>query len=145
MDIKVAIQGCDEIEINFSEDGKILKIKTLACSQTTELISKYRRDYGMNLNQWPLPTELDHSSLLLRELLLKFKNQWESPYPEEEICHCRKVSTQKVEDAIMLGARTSGDVSRLTNASTSCGSCKFDVEKLIDYRLKTNSSPDCPQ
>lgn len=135
MEIKVEIQGCDEIKVILSGAGDIQSMQSIACSQTTSLIAKYRQEFGLNLSNWPLPSEKDHSSLLLKELILKFQNKWQSPYADDEICHCRKVRTQTVENAILLGARSSEEVSRLTNASTSCGSCKFDVEKLIEYRV----------
>ena len=136
MNFIVEIQGCDRIQIQCAENGDILHLKTSACDKTTQLLSRYLEKFGRNLKTWTLPTEKDHSSLLIAELILRAQQKWESPYTDSEICHCRKVTTQKVEDAIRLGAHTSSDVSRLTNASTSCGSCKFDVEKLINFRLE---------
>lgn len=83
---------------------------------------------------WALPESTDHVGLLLREFILKARGEWEFPYPEDELCHCRNVPTAVVDRAIMNGAHTGPQVSRLTTASTSCGTCRPDVERLIAYR-----------
>ncbi|MBX3018486.1 MAG: (2Fe-2S)-binding protein [Bdellovibrionaceae bacterium] len=83
---------------------------------------------------WALPETTDHVGLLLREFILKTQGAWAYPYADEELCHCRNVPTAVVDRAIMNGAHTGPQVSRLTNASTSCGTCRPDVECIIKYR-----------
>jgi len=83
----------------------------------------------------------------LRELILVFKSshgveqrgEWNPPYTHEEICHCRAVPTREVEKAIIMGAHTPQKVSRWTSASTACGTCRPDVEKMISYFLSSGT------
>ncbi len=83
-----------------------------------------------NLNQ------RDHTSILLRELILRLRNQFQLPYQEQELCHCRAVPTEVVDRAIIAGSHTVQAVARVTSAGTSCGTCKPDTELLIEYRLR---------
>jgi len=73
--------------------------------------------------------------LMLREVVLKALGEWEHPFPESELCHCRVVATDLVDTAILAGAHTPERVSRQTNASTQCGTCRPDVEAILAYRL----------
>lgn len=68
----------------------------------------------------------------LRKLLLNEKR----PYDDEELCHCRVVTTSKVMNSIWYGAETTEDVARVTSAGTACGTCRPNSQKLIDYCLK---------
>ena len=73
--------------------------------------------------------------LMLREVILKANENWKHPYTDSELCHCRMVATELVDTAIIAGAHTSARVSRQTNASTQCGTCRPDVEAILAYRL----------
>lgn len=81
-------------------------------------------------------SDRDHSSILLRELILRLRQEFKLPYDETELCHCRAVPTAVVDRAIVSGAHTVQAVARVTSAGTSCGTCKPDTEKLIEYRLR---------
>ncbi len=83
--------------------------------------------------QWP---GSQHWDLLIQEVILKLKGQFALPYKDEELCHCRKIPTQKVDQAIVLGAHTPEKVKAWTQASSGCGTCRPDVESLIQYRLR---------
>lgn len=78
----------------------------------------------------------DHSSILVRELILRLRGQFQLPYQESELCHCRAVPTEVVDRAIVAGSHTVQAVARVTSAGTSCGTCKPDTELLIEYRLR---------
>lgn len=82
----------------------------------------------------------DHSSILIRELVLRLRGSFELPYREEELCHCRGVPTAVVDRAIIGGCHTIQSVARMTSAGTSCGTCKPDTESLISFRLKALGS-----
>lgn len=78
----------------------------------------------------------DHSSILVREVILRLRDQFQLPYKEAELCHCRAVPTEVVDRAIVAGSHTVQAVARVTSAGTSCGTCKSDTELLIEYRLR---------
>ncbi|MBN8541267.1 MAG: (2Fe-2S)-binding protein [Deltaproteobacteria bacterium] len=78
----------------------------------------------------------DHSTILIRELILRLRDQFQLPYKESELCHCRAVPTEVVDRAIVAGAHSVPAVARVTSAGTSCGTCKPDTELLIEYRLR---------
>lgn len=77
----------------------------------------------------------DHVSILVRELVLRARDQFQLPYTETELCHCRAVPTEVVDRAIISGCHSVQSVARATSAGTSCGTCKPDTESLIAYRL----------
>jgi len=78
----------------------------------------------------------DHSSILIRELILRLQDRFQLPFTEAELCHCRAVPTEVVDRAIVAGSHTVQAVARVTSAGTSCGTCKPDTELLIEYRLR---------
>jgi bacterioferritin-associated ferredoxin len=128
------LKGCDHLEAKASADGS-LRLSYVGCTDMLSLLRKNKKEFGTDLRQWPLPEGGNHQDILLRELLLKINGQWAYPYPDVEICHCRLVRTESVDQAIICGAHTPEKVSRLTSASTACGTCRFDVERIIAYRL----------
>lgn len=132
--IRVVLGDRDCLELY--HDGSRCGVKASGCDALLQLIRQKAQMEGNDLHQWSLPTGVSHSELLLKEALLKLKNDWHYPYEHEELCHCRAVPTQKVDEAIMMGAHTPEKVSRQTSASTACGTCRPDVEKIIAYRLR---------
>ncbi len=121
-------------EIHLSADGKL---RAIGCPELLKTCSDWRPKLNGSPKQWPLPEGNSHSEVLLREAILKARGEWQLPYPDEELCHCRVVATTKVDAAIVTGAHTVSEVSRRTSAGTSCGTCQPDIKKLIAYRLKT--------
>ncbi|WP_347356624.1 (2Fe-2S)-binding protein [Bdellovibrio sp.] len=140
MKIKVELDGRDFIEVQCQGDnpqapGAVEKVSIMGCSQFMDMMQTMRKHFGADLKKWPLPEAQDHSSLLLREMILKLRGEWAFPYGEEELCHCRSVPAHTVDQAIIAGAHTTDVVSRQTNASTNCGTCRPEVQKIIDFRL----------
>jgi bacterioferritin-associated ferredoxin len=82
------------------------------------------------------PSGKDHASMIWREMIAMIRGEWKLPVQQEELCHCRKISTQKVDRSIVFGAHTVEEVRKRTSANTGCGTCKSDVEALIENRLK---------
>ena len=80
------------------------------------------------------PQGKQHGTMLLREFILKLKGQWLFPYPENELCHCRRISTQMVDQAILSGANSVEDLRRITSAGTGCGTCQKTMEEILEYR-----------
>jgi bacterioferritin-associated ferredoxin len=131
MKVQADLQAQDLIEMD-TEDSSYLRV--IGCSETLNLVRRCKQSFGNDLTQWPLPTQHDHSSMLLKEALEKRAGTWKFPYPHEELCHCRAVSAEKVNQAILAGAHTPAQVSRLTSASTACGTCRPEVENLLRWR-----------
>ena len=140
--VKAELQGRDVIEIECTQlDPAVVKrVSFVGCFEMMEMMQKMRRHFGLDVTRWPVPEANDHASLLLKEVILKLRGEWNHPYAEAEICHCRSVPTQTVDQAIIAGAHTTESVSRQTAASTSCGTCRPEVQKIIDYRTNKKSA-----
>lgn len=141
MKIKVELEGRDILEVecqgdNLQAPGAVTKVSMVGCSEFLEKMQQMRKDFGADLAKWPVPEGQDHSSVLLREMVLRLRGQWKFPYEDAETCHCRSVATHLVDQAIIAGAHTTDMVTRVTSASTACGTCRPDVQKMIDYRLQ---------
>lgn len=87
------------------------------------------------LDQVPLPVEKTSFALIWREVILKIQNKWEAPIPDGDLCHCRKVSGEKVARAIVYGAHSLNELRLRTSANTGCGTCLNDVQSILDYYL----------
>jgi bacterioferritin-associated ferredoxin len=140
--IKAELLGRDVIEIECEQldPAHVKRVSFVGCYEMMEMMQKMRRHFGLDVNQWPLPEAHDHGSLLLKEVILKLRGQWNYPYEAAELCHCRSVATETVDQAIIAGAHTTEAISRQTSASTSCGTCRPDVQKIIDFRLTKKSA-----
>jgi bacterioferritin-associated ferredoxin len=132
------LKGRDWIEIEISDNSQHKpRVKVVGCTELLSLVRKFQVQYGKDILAWPLPGGSSHSELLLKEVLLKVRGQWTFPYQHEELCHCRSVAAETVDQAIVSGAHTCEIVSRQTSASTACGTCRPDVQNIIDFRLKS--------
>lgn len=131
---RAELKGRDLLEIEFTNEKP--RVKALGCTELLSLIRKFQVQFGKDPKTWPLPPGTSHSELLLKEVLLKSRGEWNYPYTHAELCHCRSVETEIVDQAIIAGAHRTEVVSRQTSASTACGTCRPDVQKIIDFRLK---------
>ena len=129
----VSVQSCDEIKV-MRHDANKFTFSVIGCSETLALIKNYMNT-GQSILEWSLPEGHGHSELLLKELILKARGEWTLPYDQIEICHCRAVTTEKVDQSIICGAHDMKSIQRATSASTACGTCRDDVMKLLKYRL----------
>ncbi len=149
MKIRVGLEGRDEIAVECAETGvsapgapmgAVKFVSFVGCWDFMNMMQKMKKSFGADIAKWPVPQGQDHGSLLLREMVLKLRGEWQFPYEHAEICHCRSVATQLVDQAVIAGAHTPEVVTRQTSASTACGTCKPDVQKIIDYRLGKTAS-----
>jgi nitrite reductase (NADH) large subunit len=66
-----------------------------------------------------------------------------------QICDCNSVSKARIVEAVLEGARSLGAVCERTRAGTGCGSCRPEVQAVIDFaceRLESRNAPlDSPQ
>ena len=131
----------DQIQLSLSLVGQKLmraEITSIACPEClTELnlLKKSLKLHAEDFSQLPLPIGNHHSAILVRELILKIRNNWNFPYKEKELCHCRQVSTEIVDAAIVGGAHRVSEIAEKTMAGTACGTCRPVSQMLIDYRL----------
>lgn len=138
--IRAELHGRDLIEVQCEGDdprvpGAVRGVSIVGCAKFMDMMLKMKKHFGADISKWPLPEGADHGSLLLRETILKLRGEWKFPYQEDELCHCRMIPTEDVDQAIIAGAHTPEAVTRLTSASSACGTCRPQVQRLIDYRL----------
>lgn len=141
MKFQVGLPGRDELTLELSlQQDQITSasLTGIGCTQLLNLLVQWRPLLKGTLSEIPIPTDLDHASLLLKQLLLQAQGKWAPPYQDEELCHCRRVATQVVNAAIISGCHTPELVSKKTSASTSCGTCRPDVEAQIQYVLRAS-------
>ena len=135
----IQIPGREEIfgQVELDLDGIIQKsqLKVIGGLALIELAQKWRGELKGKLSDLKYPNGSTTEDMLLRELILKLKGEWKYPYEAEDVCHCRVVSRETVDRAIVVGAHTPKKVSDWTSASTACGTCRPDVEAMIAYRL----------
>lgn len=138
---KVSWPGHDEITLEFCPNSKLVtSLKVNGCFETINKFKYLAQTLkARSIFEWPLPLDTSHSSMLIRELLLKIRGQWDFPYKAEELCHCRSVPTIDVDRAIMGGAHTAHQVTLATSAASACGTCQVHIDKIINYRLKKTS------
>lgn len=132
----VDFPGRDRIEAR--GEGVQTETRVLGCVALQEKVKALAKA-DPDPAKWPMPEGTDHNDLLIREFILRARGEWKFPYADAELCHCRSVPTEVVDQAILAGAHTCVNVSSRTSASTACGTCRPDVQKIIDYRLKKSA------
>lgn len=139
IEIEVSLVARDRLRlhVDVGSDG-VIESATLTgsgCSELLRLIVEMRARLQGPLADVTLPEGTGHAAILMRELLLRAKGQWHFPFPEEELCHCRGIATQKVDEAIVSGCHDLDSIRRATSANTSCGTCRWDIDSILKYRL----------
>ena len=141
---KLAIVAGDELELRLVVDqsGTITDgaVRGIGGPEMLTLLQAWKNRWHGSLKALCVPSGRSGPELMLKELILKAQGQWQYPYGEDELCHCRAVPTEVVDRAILLGAHTPELVSRWTSASTACGTCRKDVTNILQYRLESKKS-----
>ncbi|MGG7177952.1 (2Fe-2S)-binding protein [Clostridium paraputrificum] len=47
------------------------------------------------------------------------------------VCHCKNVDYVTIRKAMISGARTLEEIKEMTGASTGCGRCELEIEKIL--------------
>lgn len=128
------------LDLDHQGQVKFARLTGVGGPALLKVLSEWRGVLTGTLAQIPLPSGHSGPELMLKELLLKARGEWTYPYGEEELCHCRAVPTQVVDQAVFHGAHTPELVSRWTSASTACGTCRKDVVAILGCRLGTKQS-----
>jgi bacterioferritin-associated ferredoxin len=141
IDIEVTVPAREKLRLRLEveTDGRILsgEFTGVGCRETLELMRDLRQHLnGYLLRDIALPKGKSHSAMLFRELILRAQGRWQFPYKDKELCHCRAVTTAKVDAAIIGGCHTVERVRAATSANTACGACRTDIENVMAYRLR---------
>ena len=138
-EVTVIWEGREEVRLSFDllDNGELkeVSVKGIGGPEFLNSLREFRKTLTGRLEDVPIPLGKTSSAILLRELLMKAKDCWTPPFQEDELCHCRMIPTKMVDQAICSGAHTPKKVSELTSASTACGTCRPDVEAMIEFRL----------
>ena len=136
--VTVHLPHREKITLQVDAQGNV-QWQVMATESTWQLLRQFKSRYG-SVFDWPEPQGHSVSELLLKVLLRKLRGQWDPPYGEDELCHCRMVPTERVVEAVICGAHSTDQVSRWTQASTACGTCRPDSLAMIDYILNLKQS-----
>ena len=52
---------------------------------------------------------------------------------DKVVCYCLNITNGMIKDAVDAGASTLEEVQEATGASTVCGACMDDVQRLVDH------------
>jgi bacterioferritin-associated ferredoxin len=137
--VHAGVPGGDEVSLTLflTESGDIKKSewRVTGSLEMIEEAQNLKNKMKGPLASAPLPEGFSFQKLLLKELLLKAREEWPGE-DEQELCHCRNVPQKIVERAILLGAHSVEKVRQRTSANTGCGTCLPDVERLLKLYLK---------
>jgi NAD(P)H-nitrite reductase large subunit len=132
---QVTLKDRDTLKL-IERDGKIL-LCILGCEELRSRIEQIFQEQGPNIKTWVV-TGKSHGDLLMKKMLFQL-NQVKGPYPDEEVCHCRSVSLETIEQSLFNGAHSVQAIRRTTTANTACGSCQGDVEAILAHWLGRES------
>ena len=66
----------------------------------------------------------------------------QGPAPDQIlVCFCHGVTEAEIRKAIAEGARTIADIQAKTLASTGCGGCGGEVERILEEMLGSKAAP----
>jgi bacterioferritin-associated ferredoxin len=137
--VEVKLRGRDEVKLCLRVDSNQViqsgELEGIGCSELLAALMVYRTYLHGPLAALPLPCGSSHVDMIIREVILRIRGEWESPFSEEELCHCRKIPTSDVDVSVLNGCHTLAAVTRATSAGSSCGNCRTDIEKIISYRI----------
>ena len=52
---------------------------------------------------------------------------------DKVVCYCLNITNGMIKDAVYAGASTLEEVQEATGATTACGACTDDVQRLVDF------------
>lgn len=135
-DIHIFLKNRDEVYISKKANGRY-SFKAVGCTlflrQLTLFFDLINKEGLESIEE---PQGNGHIDILIREILAKLKGEWNFPCLEEELCHCRKISTSDVDQAIVSGIHKLKGIGEECSAGITCGSCQPDIEKLLSFRLR---------
>ena len=130
--MQVELQGRDSLKL-VERNGKT-HLQVNGCERLRQVIQTLIQEQGLQIKNWQV-RGTDHAELLVKKLIFQMTSK-PHPYKEDEVCHCRNISLEVIEQSIINGAHTIQAIRRTTTANTACGSCQSDVEAILDHWLR---------
>ena len=121
----------DRITLFEDEKGEAL-LRARGCQELISTLKTLRSVQGKKISEWVIEQPSCHSEFLVKKLICLVK-KIPFPYGHEELCHCRKIRTAQVEEAIFNGAADIETLKKRTTAGTSCGTCTSDLAQLLAF------------
>lgn len=138
----IRLSASDELQLvlEMDQNGTISSSRLSGVGGPTmlSLLTKWRSKLNGSLSELEFPRGFSGPELMLKELIQRAQGRWISGYDEAEVCHCRVVPTSTVRQAIFSGAHSPEQISMHTSASTACGTCRKDVEVILNAMLKVD-------
>jgi len=88
-----------------------------------------------NLRIW----HLDGLIMLLRTIIITVLNQSLICF-NVIVCICKNINTGQIVESVKNGARSLDDIRARTGASSCCGKCQFNVNRLLNDQLAAETS-----
>jgi nitrite reductase (NADH) large subunit len=61
---------------------------------------------------------------------------------DTQVCDCNAVSKARIVDCVLRGASSLHSVCTQTRAGTGCGSCRPEVQRIIDLAMRSMDEPE---
>nr|HPI40551.1 hypothetical protein [Pseudobdellovibrionaceae bacterium] len=111
MVISVGTKGRDFLKFETTEETFPLRVLQLVemrgCDHFLNQVKILKSNSGKDISLWKIPFGSNHVDLLIKELILKVRGEWDHPVQYDEVCHCRQISAQDIDTAIVWGAHSS--------------------------------------
>lgn len=111
-------------------------IKATGSLGLLNLLKKTIEEQGSQPEKWQAYKEIKSDDEAFLNYFIQKIQSSEISTEHDEICHCRMVGRDKIEQSIFQGCRTREEISRTTLAGSGCGSCRPDVDKILELTLK---------
>lgn len=95
------------------------------------LIQNKIKQQGNKPESWSLLAEVNNGDEAMLNQFISKVQATEASAEHDEVCHCRMVDREKIEQSIFQGCKSREEISRTTLAGTGCGSCRTDLEKML--------------
>ena len=59
---------------------------------------------------------------------------------DKTVCYCMGITNGLIQDAVEAGAKTLEEVQEQTMAGTVCGSCRENIQHLVDFFVKEKNN-----
>ena len=118
-----------------SQDIEKLRVTRLSgCWKFLKELNEFLK--SKDLTGYPAQEKSDHARAMIRQIQKWWDGSIRFSNPQEEICHCRSVPQGTIEKAILSGAKDSYQISRWTQASKNCGTCRPLVESILSSSMR---------